>query len=78
MQFGAPVSSMAFSAELLDKPLPASNREVALANDRVLSEFVAKLQRDDIVTRATSAISDCLLSDSLTRSQRCLSVIRAT
>jgi len=66
MRFGEPVSSMIFSAEVLDRPLPASNRELAHAQDRVLSEFVGKLQRDDIVSRTKSAISDYLPSDNFT------------
>lgn len=66
MRFGASVSSMTFSAEALDKPLPASNRELALAQDRVLREFVAKLRRDDIVSRTKSTISDYLPSENFT------------
>jgi len=66
MRFGEPVSSMTFAAEVLDRPLPASNRELALANDRVLSDFVGKLKRDDIVSRTKSAISDYLPSENFT------------
>ena len=62
MRFVAPVSSMTFVAEVLDKPLPASNRELALAQDRVLREFVGKLQQDNIVSRTKSAISESLPS----------------
>jgi AraC-like DNA-binding protein len=53
---------MTFPAEVLDRPLSSANRELALAHDRVLGEFVAKLQRDDIVSRTKSAISDWLPS----------------
>ena len=66
MRFGEPLSSMTFLAAVLDRPLPASNRELALANDRVLSEFVEKLQRGDIVSRTKSAISDYLPADNFT------------
>ncbi len=62
MRFGEPVPSMTFPAEVLDRPLSSANRELALAHDRVLGEFVAKLQRDDIVSRTKSAISDWLPS----------------
>jgi AraC-like DNA-binding protein len=66
MRFGEPVSSLTFPAAVLDKPLPASNRELALAHDRVLGEFVGRLQRDDIVSRTKSAISDWLPSGNFT------------
>lgn len=66
VRFGEPVSSITFPAEVLDRPLSASNCELALAHDRVLSEFVGKLQRDDIVSRTKSAISDYLQSGNFT------------
>jgi len=53
---------MTFSAGIIDKTLPASNRELALTLDKTLSEYVVKLHRDDIVSRTTSSISECLLS----------------
>ncbi len=62
MRFDAPVSSMTFAAEVLDKPLPASNRELALAQDRVLGEFLGNLRHADIVSRTKSAISESLPS----------------
>jgi len=66
VRFGQSVAQMIFPAEVLDRPLPAANRELALALDRTLSEYLAKLQRNDIVSRTKSAISDYLLSGSLT------------
>ena len=66
MRFGEPVASMTFPVGVLDNPLPASNRELALAHDRVLTEFVGKLNRDDIVSRVKSAIIENLPSGSLT------------
>ena len=66
VRFGEPVATMAFPSEILDKPLPASNREVALTLDRTLSEYLAKLQSDDIVSRTKSVIGDYLPSGNLT------------
>lgn len=62
LRFGVPVASMTFPAEVLDRPLPASNRELALSLDRTLSDYVAILHQDDIVSRTKSCISDCLPS----------------
>jgi AraC-like DNA-binding protein len=66
MQFDAPVSSMTFPAEVIDKPLPASNRELAHVHDRVLSDVIGKLRRDDIVSRTKSAIIEHLPSEDFT------------
>lgn len=66
VRFGEPVATMIFPAEILDRPLPASNRELALTLDRTLSEYLAKLQRDDIVSRTKRVISDYLPSGNLT------------
>jgi len=66
MRFGGPVASMTFPGEVIDKPLPASNRELALSHDRVLTKFVGKLNRDDVVSRVKSAIIENLPSGNLT------------
>jgi AraC-like DNA-binding protein len=66
VRFGEPVATMTFPADVLDKPLPASNREVALTLDRTLSEYLAKLQRDDIVSRTRATIGEYLPSGNLT------------
>jgi AraC-like DNA-binding protein len=66
LRFGEPVASMTFPAEILDKRLPAANRELALALDRTLGDYVARQQRDDIVSRTKSVISDNLPSGNYT------------
>ena len=66
LRFGEAVASMTFPVEVLDKRLPAANRELALAQDRTLSDYAAMLQRDDIVSRTKLAISDNLPSGNFT------------
>jgi AraC-like DNA-binding protein len=66
LRFGEAVASMTFPAELLDSQLPAANRQLAQALDRTLSEYVKKLQHDDIVSRTKSAITEHLPSGNLT------------
>ena len=65
LRFGEPIASMTFPSEVLDRPLSGSNRELTLALDRTLIDYVEKLQRDDIVSRAKSAISEYLPSGNL-------------
>jgi AraC-like DNA-binding protein len=62
LRFGEAVASMTLPAEVLDKPLPAANRVLALALDRTLSACLDKLRRDDIVSRTKSAITEHLPS----------------
>jgi len=66
LRFGETVASMTFPTEILDKRLPAANRELALSLDRTLSDYASKLQRDDIVSRTKSIISDNLPSGNYT------------
>ena len=66
LRFGEQVASMTFPAELLDRRLPAANRELALALDLTLRNYMAKLQLDGIVSRTKSAIADKLPSGNLT------------
>ena len=66
LRFGEPVASMTFPTEVLDRRLPAGNRELALSLDRTLGDYASKLQRDDIVSRTKSVISDNLSSGNYT------------
>ena len=65
LQFGEPVACMTFPSEVLDRPLTGSNRELALSLDRTLVDYVATLQRDDIVSHVKSAISKYLPSGNI-------------
>ena len=53
---------LAFSTEVLDKPLPASNHELALTLDHTLSDYVSRLQHEDIISRTKSIVSELLPS----------------
>jgi AraC-like DNA-binding protein len=57
LRFDEPVARMIFPLEILDRPLPAANRVLALTLDHSLSSYLAKLQHDDIVSRTKTAIS---------------------
>lgn len=62
LRFGQEIARMTFSTEVIDKRLPASNRELALTLDKTLSEYVIKLHRGDIVSRVKLNISEYLSS----------------
>ena len=66
LRFGEPVASMLFPAAVLDRPLPAANRELALTLDQSLGDYLARLQADDIIAQTKSAISTCLPSGDAT------------
>jgi AraC-like DNA-binding protein len=60
--FDAEASAILFARADVDRPLPASNKELARANDQVLTDFLNKLHKDDLVTRVKTAIADELPS----------------
>jgi AraC-like DNA-binding protein len=66
LRFGQAVASMTFPAEVLDRQLPAANREVGCVLDRTLSDYLTKLRHDDIISRTKSAISEYLPSGNVT------------
>jgi AraC-like DNA-binding protein len=67
--FDAEVSAILFARADVDRPLPASNKELARANDRILSDFLNTLRRDDLVTRVKTAITEGLTSGTPTDDQ---------
>jgi AraC-like DNA-binding protein len=62
LRFAEPVARMVFPAVVLDRPLPAANRALALTLDRSLAEYLAKLGGEDMISRTKAEISDCLSS----------------
>ena len=62
IKFGEKNACMTFSKEVLDKPLPASNHELALTLDRTLNDYISKFHQEDIIARTKSVISEMLPS----------------
>lgn len=62
VHFSAEYSQLTFRRQDVDRPLPASNRELAHANDRILASFVTELTEDDLITRIKSALIEELPS----------------
>ena len=62
VRFDSEESVIVFSRVDVDYPLPAANRELAQANDRILSGYLANLTDDDLITRVKLAIVDGLPS----------------
>jgi AraC-like DNA-binding protein len=60
--FDAPVSRFTLDLARAERPLPAANRELARANDAILSAYVTQLDEDDIVSRVKAAIIEHLPS----------------
>ncbi|MCG6860253.1 MAG: AraC family transcriptional regulator [Chromatiaceae bacterium] len=54
---GTDGSAIVFAHADVDRPLPAPNRELARANDKVLSTFLANLQQEELIGRVKVAIS---------------------
>ncbi len=62
--FNAKRSTIVFTSADVDRPLPAPNRELAQANDRILAAFLAQLRGKDLITRVKTAITHELPSGS--------------
>ena len=62
VRFGASVTFIRFPDSAMDRPLPAANRELARINDRVLTELIARLRKDDLISRVKAAVVEHLPS----------------
>ncbi|MCG6863188.1 MAG: AraC family transcriptional regulator [Chromatiaceae bacterium] len=62
--FGCETSAVSFARCDVYRPLPAANRELARANDRILANFLKELTEDDLVTKVKKAIAEELPSGS--------------
>ena len=58
VMFDAPASQLVFKRSDLDRPLPASNRELAHSNDRILVDYLAELQQYKLVNEVRAALID--------------------
>ena len=81
IHFGMKHNAIIISAAEADKPRECSNTQLALLNDQLLIEYMAKLDKNNIVERVKLAVinelgsghfSDITISESLHMSQRTL------
>ena len=79
--FDADIDSLTISLEDADKPRACSNKQLSQLHDQLLVEYVAKLDKNNIVERVKLAIinelgtgnfSDSTIAESLLMSQRTL------
>lgn len=64
VRFSAPVSELVFARALAERPLPASNLELARANEAILRQYFEELAAGDLISRVKAAILDHLPSGS--------------
>ena len=62
IKYGEKNACMTFSNDVLDRPLPASNHELALTLDHTLNDYISKFQKVDIIARTKSVICEMLPS----------------
>jgi AraC-like DNA-binding protein len=58
VHFDSDASAILFSRADVDRRLPAANRELARANDKILADFLKKLRKDDLIARVKTAIAE--------------------
>ena len=62
VRFGSPVSELILERAQAEAPLPAGNRELALAIEAIRRRYLAELEVSDVVSRVKTAIVDHLPS----------------
>jgi AraC-like DNA-binding protein len=60
VHFDADQPELVLTRAQAEAPLPAASRELALANDSILSDYVRTLQHDDVVSKVKTAIIEHL------------------
>ncbi|MFL6579442.1 MAG: AraC family transcriptional regulator [Burkholderiales bacterium] len=65
VHFAADEDSFTLSRKDVDRPLPTSNRHLAATLDRILSEQLAHLDKNDVITRCQARLLDQLSSGEL-------------
>jgi AraC-like DNA-binding protein len=66
VEFGANQDSITFSSVDVDKYLIGANPQLARLNDQVMIEYLAKLERENIINRVIAAIVEMLPSGGVT------------
>ena len=62
-------NALYFSSDDLNVPLPAANAELARQNDQVVLEFLARLEKADVVTQAHAKLIELLPSGECSKAQ---------
>ena len=60
VSFDEPFCEICMDRSCVDEPLMAGNREIALQNDRIIEEYLAALDKADIVSRTKNLITQSL------------------
>lgn len=60
VKFSAPTNRMLIDEEDLRKPLPGRNAELAMLNDRLITDYLARLDRHDIANQVYAKLMETL------------------
>ena len=60
VEFGAAKDEIAVSTDVADAPLPRPNATIARLSDEATQEYLASIDRDDVVSRTKAAIQELL------------------
>ena len=69
VQFSAPLNAIYFDAELLGRPLPSANPELARANDRVVMDYLNRFDRKSLSLQVRALLIDLLPGGQPTQAQ---------
>jgi AraC-like DNA-binding protein len=60
IEYGAPDNAVAFGAETLDRPLPTANMDLVRANEQVVIDYLAHLDRHDVAMQVKAKLTELL------------------
>jgi len=60
MQFGAAQTMIEFGRDVLERPLPTANPELAVQSDQVVIDYLARLEWNDIVSQVRARVVEML------------------
>jgi AraC-like DNA-binding protein len=74
IEFESNECSLSFMDDIVDKPLPTANAELAHANDKIIKDYIAHLDRECLAARIKAALLDYLSAGSVTESDMAAAV----
>ena len=66
VQFSSEYNSISITPEIIDEELPSANVMLAQVNDRIMIDYLARMDKTDVVQRTRAAIIDQLPSGKIT------------
>lgn len=78
VNFRAPVNELVLPLDAVDQPLPTSNKQIAVLHDQVVTDALARLEHDDMITRVKCLIIEHLPSGGISEEEAAMALMVST